>query len=360
MQDKVIDIGESKVTSISLSDPRLHTFIEQRSPEPFYYSQAWLDLIAKIYGYSIIPFISTNAIGQITGYLPLSFIQSPLTGRRLVSLPFSDCCPLLTTGDASVTDLLDQATHLAQEKHAKYLELRTGSNEMLATRPDFVEENLYVRWLLPLTPDSSAIWPELRKTVQQTIRKSKKSGVQVRAAQTREEMIQYYRLHLLTRSKKHGMPAQPLRFFTSLWDTFAASGTLKLLLAKYQGTVVAGIILLTSGTTVRYAYSASNQNYLHLSANNLLLWEGITWACARGYTTLDLGRTARENQGLMFYKSGWGAAMEPIPYYYFPNKLGLAATSESSRKFRLLTTCWKRLPISIAGPLGGYLYTHLG
>jgi hypothetical protein len=360
MQDKVIDIWGSKAPCASLSDPHLQTFIEQQASEPLYFSHAWLGLVMKIYGYSIIPLVSTNAIGQITGYLPLSFIQSPITGRRLVSLPFADNCPLLASDDASATSLLDQAIYLAQEKRVKYLELRTGSNEMLTARSDFVEENLYVRWVLPLTSGSSAIWSGLRKTVQQTIRKSKKSGVQVRTAQKREEMAQYYRLHLLTRSKKHGMPAQPLSFFTGLWDAFAESGTLKLLLAEYQGTVVAGIILLASGTTVRYAYSASDQHYLHLAANNLLLWEGIIWAYSQGYTTLDLGRTACDNQGLMFYKRGWGAAMEPLPYYYFPHKMGLAATSESSLKFRLFTTCWKRLPTSIAGPLGGYLYSHLG
>ena len=52
--------------------------------------------------------------------------------------------------------------------------------------------------------------------------------------------------------------------------------------------------------------------------------------------------------------------MEPLPYYYYPDVAGLAATSESSWKFRLLTACWKQLPLAVAGPLGGRLYKHLG
>jgi hypothetical protein len=52
--------------------------------------------------------------------------------------------------------------------------------------------------------------------------------------------------------------------------------------------------------------------------------------------------------------------MEPLPYYYYPHIAGLAATAESSWKYRLLTTCWKLLPLSIAGSLGGCLYKHLG
>ena len=39
---------------------------------------------------------------------------------------------------------------------------------------------------------------------------------------------------------------------------------------------------------------------------------------------LDLGRTARENFGLMEFKRGWGAIEEPLTYYYFPRCAGLA------------------------------------
>jgi hypothetical protein len=52
--------------------------------------------------------------------------------------------------------------------------------------------------------------------------------------------------------------------------------------------------------------------------------------------------------------------MEPLPYYYYPRTAGLAATSERSWKYRLLTGCWRRLPLQVAAPLGGSLYKHLG
>jgi hypothetical protein len=44
----------------------------------------------------------------------------------------------------------------------------------------------------------------------------------------------------------------------------------------------------------------------------------------------------------------------------FPTVQGLATTSESSRTYQLLTRCWQKLPLQISGPLGGYLYRHLG
>ena len=345
---------------LSLADPSLATFIEQQTQGVFYYSQAWLDLIPKLYGYSIIPLTTTNSIGQITGFLPLCSIHSSLTGRRLVALPFSDHCPLLAVDEVSANDLVDQAIRLAQQQRVRYLELRTGMNEVLAKHSDLVEGNLYVRWLLPLTADPDTFWSGLRKPVQKRIKRARRLGVQIRTTQKREDMAHFYRLHLLTRSKKHGMPVQTRGFFFGLWDAFAANGTMQLLLAEYQGTVIASAILLASGTMLNITYSASDENYLDLAPNNLLFWTAIALGCTQGYQTFNLGRTARDNEGLMEFKRRWGAIMEPLPYYYYPDMAGLAATAESSWKYRLLTSGWKRLPLGVAGPLGGYLYKHLG
>jgi FemAB-related protein (PEP-CTERM system-associated) len=344
----------------SLTDSGLRAFVEQHAKEPLYYSQAWLDLIAQLYGYRSILLTTTNSLGLITGLLPLCSIQSPLTGRRLVSLPFSDLCPLLAEDEESADALIDQAILLAHEQQAKYLELRTGSNAILARRSDLEEGNLYVRWLIPLHCDPDSIWSTLRKPVQHQVKKSQKQGVQVYVAQRREDMHHYYRLHLQTRCKKHGMPAQPRSYFLALWDNFAESGALQLLLAEYQGVVIAGMIVLASGSTMRYAYGASDEHFLSLAPNNLLVWTAIKLGCTQGYETFDLGRTATDNRGLMEFKRRWGAIRETLGYYYYPQMQGLASTSESSWKFRLLTGCWRKLPLTVAESLGGYLYKHLG
>jgi FemAB-related protein (PEP-CTERM system-associated) len=360
MQNTLIDIRKGSQTYTGFADPRLNDFVKQQTTEPLYYSREWLDLIAKLYGYSMIPLITSNATGQITGFLPLCFVRSPLTGHRLVSLPFSDHCPLLAVDETSANDLIDQAIHLALKHKVRYLELRSGVNDVLAKRSDFVAGSLYASWLTPLTADPNMIWSQLKASARGKVRKSQKLGVQIHVAQHREDMVDFFRLHLRTRSKKHGMPAQTLGFFFELWDTFAASGVLRLLLAEYMGRVIASSILMASGMTVRHAYGASDERYLRLAPNNLLIWEAITWACRQGYQTFDHGRTARDNLGLMEFKRNWGAVQSPLPYFYYPFMAGLAATSEHSWKFRLLTACWKRLPLQVAGPLGGYLYKHLG
>jgi len=342
-----------------LTDVFSSTF-KRQLVESVYYSQAWKNLITGLYGYTLIPLTVTNSIGQITGMLPLCYLRSSLRGPRLVALPFSDHCPLLAEDDDSANNLIDQAVWLAQQNGVRYLELRTGVNDVLKNRTDFVESNLYACWTTPLDADPGVIWSRLQKSAQGKVRKSRRLGVRIRFTQRREDMLDYYRLHLRTRSKKHGMPAQPQRFFLELWDSFAASGNLQLLLADYEGTTIAGSILIASGTVARFLYGASDERFLHLAPNNLIKWEAIDWCCKNGYQTLAHGRTARDNKGLMQFNHNWAAIEKPLPYYYYPRMAGLAATSESSARYHLLTSCWKRLPLHVAGPLGGYLYKHLG
>ena len=334
--------------------------VQQQVQESYYYSQQWHTLISEFYGYKLIPLTVTDKEGGISGFLPLCHIQSPLTGSRLVSFPFSDQCPLLAVDEQSAHQLVDQAVQLAREKHVRYLELRTGVNAVLAGRPDFVEGTLYSTWQTPLNPDPEVLWARLRKSARNKIRKAQRYNVRIRFGRDPDDMLAYYTLHLRTRTKKHGMPSQPRQYFLELWHTFAGSDNVQVLLAEYQGNVVAGTILMCSGTTARFLYGASDERFLHLGPNNLLTWEALAWACRQGYQRVVHGRTARANPGLMEFNRNWAAIEAPLPYYYYPIQAGLTSTSECSWRYRLLTSCWRRMPVRLAAVSGMYLYKHLG
>jgi GNAT acetyltransferase-like protein len=317
-------------------------FIERHTQEPFYYQRPWLDLLSRLYGYPVYTLTSRAPDGSLAGFLPALAIRSPLTGRRVVSLPFSDCCPPLVTSEAAAWDLLEQALSLAREERARYLELRTGPIDALDGQPGLARNDLYARWVVPLEADTQAVWKRVKSPAQRQVKKAAKLGVTVRVGERTSDMDAYHRLHLLTRSRKHGMPAQPLRYFRELWETFGAAGGVRLLLAEHEGAVIAGMVLLVSGSTVRYAYGASDERALRLGPNDALMWEAISWASGAGYTRFDMGRTARDNPGLAQFKRNWGAVEEPLPYYYAPEVAGLASTSEENWKYRALTACWRR------------------
>src|SRR5579864_7253946 len=106
--------NEKTMTTLNLteSSPISESAIESGRAS----SQVWLDVLSRVYGYRPVHLLAHDAGGQVTGYLPLCLIQSALTGRRLVSLPFADYCPLLAVDKASASDLLDQAIALARSQ----------------------------------------------------------------------------------------------------------------------------------------------------------------------------------------------------------------------------------------------------
>lgn len=340
---------------------QIAAFVSRHAVEaPFYVQDGWLDLISNQYGYRLIRLMTTDADGEIAGYLPLFLIESRFTGRRLVGLPFSDYCPILATDAAAAHRLVDQAIVLANQEGAQYLELRTGADPALAERDDLAAADLYVRWTARLVPSTEEFWSKIKSPVQRQIKKARKRGVRVRVASTPADVDAYFRLHLRTRSRKHGMPSQPRCYFHALWDAFGRDDTVRVLLAECEGRTIAGMVFIASGQTLRYAYGASDATFLQLGPNNLLLWEAIEWGSRRRLQTLDLGRTATDNAGLMVFKSGWGTVAEPLLYYYYPDLAGLASVSERSRKYRALTALWRNLPLPIAERLGGMVYAHLG
>ncbi len=337
-----------------------NTFLQNQKENTFFYHPSWIQLLSRLYGYQFTPLVTHTSTGEINGVLPLYTMRSSISGKRMVSLPFSDHCPLSATDDQSANTLVDQAIEMVQQQKGRYLELRTGFHPLLAERSDLVSSDLYVRWRLPLTDDIEALWKGLRRPVQHQVKKAEKRGVKVIIANTSRQMERYYQMHLQTRSKKHGMPAQPRNFFHGLWEAFAPSGKVQVLLATYEEQIIAGMVLLVSGDQVNYAYGASDERFLDLAPNNLLMWKAITWSGSHGYHSLDMGRTARANEGLMEFKRRWGAQQEEMPYYYYPRMNGLAAESENSRKVQFIRNSWRKLPLQVSGPLGGFLYKHLG
>ena len=109
---------------------------------------------------------------------------------------------------------------------------------------------------------------------------------------------------------------------------------------------IASSIYLFFGKKVIYKYGASDKEYQHLRANNLVMWEAIKWCCEHGYESLCLGRTDPGHQGLEQYKVGWGAKEKEIKYYKYDLKKNIFI-SGSQKRISQYQFILKKMPISI-------------
>jgi lipid II:glycine glycyltransferase (peptidoglycan interpeptide bridge formation enzyme) len=92
-----------------------------------------------------------------------------------------------------------------------------------------------------------------------------------------EDLMEFYRLHLVTRVK-HGVPVQPFRFFRNLWNTLRPKEMLTLFLVRHLDKVLAGMIVLFCKGVAYYKFGASDNRLHPLRGNQLLMWAAIRHA----------------------------------------------------------------------------------
>ncbi len=311
------------------TSPLWSTFVASHPSATAFHHPAWTGLLAECYGYRSFALVLLDDAGQVAAGVPVLEVGRPFGGRRWISLPFTDYCPLLTSDDLTETFL----DCLINEMNSKRLvfELRGDlpTNDKVWVHSDAVRHSL----TLSSGPDPVAA--QFTTMHRRNIRRGERAGVRIEMGHSVAAVDVFYRLHVLTR-KRLGAPVQPYRFFRVLTDLLLERGLGFVLLAHLGETPVAAAIFLTWNGVLIYKYGASDMNFWEFRPNNLLFWAAIKWACENGYHTLDFGRTDLGNQGLRDFKRGWGAREEPLVYSVIGGQEPQAVRGTTARALRAL------------------------
>jgi len=289
-----------------------------------------------------------------TALLPLLEINSALTGRRGVSLPFTDSCEPLGQSPDDIRALVAAAIDLAHRRRWKRLELRGGSEAF----PDLPPATTFHGHTLDLTPSESVLLQQTDSAVRRAIRKAEQSGVTVEFSSSPEAVETFYRLLAYTR-RRHGVPPQPFTFFRNLQQRILAPGQGTIALATLAGQPIASALYLFAGKSVIYKYGASDERHQQVRANNLVMWRAISTFAAQGFTSLDFGRTSLDNPGLRAFKLSWGTRESEEHYLLYDCKTRRWTTTPD-RSTGWHTPVFQRLPLRLSRLLGSILYRHIG
>src|SRR5690348_9279174 len=90
--DRAGILGESRTTyQINpLTDPRWDCFLGRNPSASVFHSTPWLDALRRTYGYRPVAYTTSCPHSELENALVFCRVDSWLTGRRLVSLPFSE------------------------------------------------------------------------------------------------------------------------------------------------------------------------------------------------------------------------------------------------------------------------------
>ena len=318
----------------------------------FFHGRAWAKVLAESYGYRPVYF--TERKGSLAAVISMMEVSSFLTGKRAVSLPFTDYCePLVPHTEVSKV-LFEAIVQEGKKRQWKYIELR-GGTDFLGDGP---ASAWFYRHTLDLSPGDAKLFKGLRDSTRRNIKKAEKEGVTVRFETTPEALREFYRLNCLTR-REHGLPPQPWQFFEHLHEEILAKGMGSVALADYKGNTIAANVYLHANGEAIYKYGASDKAHQNLRANNVLMWESIKLYAGKGFKSLCFGRSEPENEGLRQFKTGWGADEQVINYYRYDMAANAFVPGKKTVSNRA-NQVFSRMPVPALKAIGGLLYRHMG
>lgn len=334
------------------TDPTWDAGLASFPEASIFHTSAWCRVLRDTYGYTPVYF-TLNDGEKLRALLPLIEVDSWLTGRRGVGLPFTDESPPLCPAASDFERLHAAAMEHAKERAWKSLEFRGGK----AFFGDAPASTSFYGHTLDLRAPEAELFARTESSVRRAVRKGEQSGLTLSVSQDLGAVETFYELLCLTR-QRHGLPAQPFKFFANIHRHIIAPNHGRVVLAHHQGTPVAGAVYFHFGGKAIYKFGASDERLQHLRANNLVMWEAIKWHAKQGFASLDFGRTSLPNAGLRKFKLGWGTTERTVEYVKYDLKTaGFVTTKDAAAGWH--NHVFRHMPVFLSRMAGGFLYPHI-
>lgn len=349
---ELVLMAERSLVRIPLSDPRWRSFLDSSSEAGIFHHPAWSQLMTECYGYQPFVIALPGPNGDLAAGVPLMEVNSPITGKRWVSLPFSDDCRPLCREESALRKLTAGIISLAARERIPRLELRAT----YPPDPALCAWTQHVIHEIDLSPGENFVWKTMHNMHRRNLKIARENDVKIIQGETLRHLEEFYQLHLLTR-RRQGVPIQPWKFFERMKSLLLDHELGFLLLAYKDRQCIAGAIFLHWKETLTYKYGASRDDGLQYRPNNLLMWTAIQKGCANGFARFDMGRTDLANKGLRTFKSRWGAREMPLFY----NSLSATGIPAGEGKIMgYMHRVLQKSPAWVCRLSGELLYKHFG
>lgn len=318
----------------------------------FFYSSEWAKVLKDSYNYSPQYFSSIKE-NSIKALIPMMEVSSIVTGKRGVSLPFTDFCDPLVNSHSQFEELFNEMKDFGRKRNWSFIEVRGGNGEFEGNEP-FSETYIHI---LELGKTEDELLKCFDGSTRRNIKKANRKDVEIKVCTSHEAMNNFYELNCLTR-KRHGIPPQPKSFFSKIYNEIIKPGHGVIIEAIHNNKAIASCIYFHIGKKALYKYGASDFAYQDLRANNLLMWEAIKYYNDKGFKELNFGRTDKDNEGLRRYKLGWGTKEHLKKYYKYDlkNDVFVKDSSKGFNYHKILEKC----PVSVLKIIGNVAYKHIG
>jgi len=336
-------------------DARWAELVDRHPKASVFHTVGWLEALQRTYGYRPVVFTTSPLNGELKNGHVFCHVRSWLTGRRMVSLPFSDHCEPLFDSGRDLHFVMEYLQANLQHRDWKYIEIRPvdGSFCQQGEEIGFQPAKQYCLHRMDLRPALDQLFRSLhRDSAQRRIRRAESAGVIQESGRSTKLLRDFYALLVLTR-RRHHLPPQPYVWFRNLVDCM--NDALEMRLAYKDQVPIAAILTLRFRNTVYYKYGCSDAKFKHLGGMSFLLWKTIEESKAAGAEEFDLGRSETDNKALIVFKNHWAQGPSKLVYWRSPTPDRLEAW-----KLNIAKRFFACIPDRLLAATGRLIYRHIG
>jgi hypothetical protein len=274
-------------------------------------SVEWARVLERHKGYSARLFVFESEGTRIVYPMFLRPVEGAAPGRKLWDTFTPEYTgPLLlgATDEAAFAERYREAFARFAESEgiiAEFAHLHPWKAAETLLDPAGVEVNREIVYI-DTTAAEDEIWSRsLHTEARRQTKQSKAAGVQVRRAETREDVLEFHRLHHLTMERRAALEGYfiPAEFFLDIFEALPRNAFY--LLSSYQGRTVGAGFYLQDATHVFWHLSATDLEFSKVRPVNAFHWEAIRAAHQSGKQRLICGAGYQANDGIFRFKAGF-------------------------------------------------------
>jgi FemAB-related protein (PEP-CTERM system-associated) len=316
-----------------------------------YHLAAWRHVVARAFSHQTFYLMANEISGEVRGILPLVYLNSPLFGRFLVSLPYFNYGGLVADTAEAADALLTEAAACARSLGADHIELRHVAGLHL----DWPKKEHKVSMRMDLPQRYEDLMKAFSTKLRSQVRRGEKEGMTAEVGGL-NLLDDFY--HVFARNMRDlGTPVYGKQFFAEVLREFPRD--VRICAVKFKGQTVASGLVYGYRNMLEIPWASSDKRYGRFAPNMMLYGTALRYACEQGYRVFDFGRSSRYS-GTYRFKEQWGAKPVQLEWHYWLRSgHELPEVNPQNPKYRLAIELWKRLPIPVTTLIGPQISRYL-
>ena len=316
---------------------------------PFHETR-WLDLVRATFDFQTRTLVAWSG-RDVRGVLPLALVAAPITGRRLVSVPYGVYGGILAS-DAEAAGALNEASQfLARKANVRYVEcryLRRGPTNHQSVK-------LYETYRKRLPETSDEVLPSIPRKARAEVRKARdRFGLEF--VEGRELLDGFYALYCANK-RSLGSPVFRKSYFTRLCDLYGHRALLHGI--RRDGELLGTVLSLAGGDVLYPYYSGAVPEAGRMGVNNAMYASLMEYAVEQGFRIFDFGRS-RAGSGPAQFKRHMGFEATPLDYqFFFPYGGRPPSINPSNPRMAIPQRILSSLPMWVARVVGPSVMRHV-